>query len=343
MAKPSRKVLPAATAVVAGRVFEFVGAESIDPKLLKLATEAGQPFYDPAHRHDLPFSPDLLASILERGVVNAVPVAVDDDGTLWIIDGRQRVRHAVAAGKTLVPIAKYKVAGYTKTDVERLIMELNRTVQGVSDLESSKIARKWIDEGLSKEEAARSMGVTASKFDAFLALSAASDVVKEAVADNTISLSAAAIIANESPEDAAKIIDRAVEIRQEINAANPGKAGKLEAKVSNLDLRTAKAEADGKALPASAARKTDAPKPEKARTGAYNADEIGAFVKALEAAFQSHATDKEVGPVLVAVTQVLNACKSGSVDAFTARNKAADVVREAFASVRVAPAANEAK
>ena len=287
----ARSVRKSATVAAVGKSFRVVESRMVDPTTLNIATDPSQPFYDPAHRHDLPISQPLMASIMEKGVVESIAVA-EVDGKLWVIDGRQRTRHAVKAEVKLVPVNVCVVEGYDALDNALAVMELNRTAQGVADIDSARIAGELIAAGKDRQSVATAMGVTESKLDAFLALYKAPEVVKDAVAKGVISTSGAAIIANKPADVAEKIIADAVADRAAINAADPAKATKAPTgTASNLDLRQAAANAEGKELPASAQRNVTA-KPAGPRTGALNKQELEALVAALQAAMVAVAADK---------------------------------------------------
>ena len=311
MAAKTRKTA-AAVAAVEARVFDYIETRMIDPNALKVAKLPTDPFFDPTDRHELAVDPDMLVSILTRGVVQPIVAARHGDD-LWIIDGRQRAATAIAARRATVPVTVYDIRGYSKLEVERLILEMNTLKQGVEAIKASKVAKQWIDSGLSRKAAAASMHITESAFDAFLAIANAPEVVKDAVVNNIISPSAVPYLST-VPEVAAKQIDRAVEIRAEINAANPGKAGKLTKKVSNLDVRAAVAEDEDKTLPESAVRATDA-KPEKAkgpRTGPLNAKELGDLIDALSNLAPTVATDKTASKAIMAAVEALRYAQTGN-------------------------------
>ena len=325
-----------ATVASISKSFKVIDSRIVDPKTLSIAASESEPFFDPTHRHDLPFSPALLASIAEKGVIESI-AATEVDGKLWVVDGRQRTRHAVAAGLRAVPVNVVEAIGYDATDAAMAVMELNRTAQGVADIDASRTAAAFIAAGKSRESVAQAMGVTASKLDALLLLAQAAPETKEAVAEGVISTSGAAIIARKAPELQKAIIEAAVEERAALNEQAIAEGRKPEAPTgtaTNIDVRKKLAEATGKDLPESAKRATEK-KADKAapgpRAGGFNKEEIGLLKEKLEAAFVRCATDKEAALYMRGALAALSAVLTGDAGAHGDKSAA---MREAVAAVR---------
>jgi ParB family chromosome partitioning protein len=204
----------------------------MDPEALTIVSDPAHPLYD--ERIHLPLDERMIRSIMKHGVRQAVNVRKNEEA-IEVVDGRQRVRHAIEANRRLIkegaePVRiKVMLERGTDADMAGLGVVLNVHRRDDDLMTKAKKAQRLLDLGKTDEEVEIDFGITRQTLRGWQNLLEASPVVQKAVAAGDVSASAAAVIAKLPRADqAAKLA--------ELKAGAPIK-GKRAGKVSTSQAR----------------------------------------------------------------------------------------------------------
>jgi len=176
----------------------------LNPEDLTLVTDEKHYLYSP--RVALPINQGMVDSIKAFGVQEAIFVKKDGDKTL-VVNGRQRVKNALEANKQLradgKELVKIKAIVLKGTDaflsgVMILTDELRQNDRPVAKAE--KISR-YMAMGRTEEEAAVVLGITPQGVKQLLSLLNCAPQVQHAVADGSLSVTAASQLAKLSRDE----------------------------------------------------------------------------------------------------------------------------------------------
>lgn len=166
-----------------------------EPEQLTLVTDPKHPLYD--ERIHLPLQENLVRNIMVKGVLKAILVRRngEEDGKpiVEVVDGRQRVRHALEAnkrlkkeGKALVRVPAMRKRG-EDGDIFGMMVSANEFNQADDVVTKAKKLQRFLDfNGGSKEEAAVVFGVTAQTIRNLLAVLECAPPVLRALAQGEI-------------------------------------------------------------------------------------------------------------------------------------------------------------
>ena len=188
----------------------------------------GQVLTDP--RVHLPLDEGLVKNIMVYGVLEPVLVA-KIGGIPFVVDGRQRVRCAREANKRLEREGKehVRVPTMLKRGEEHLLygvsISANENRQDDGPLAKADKVQRFLDMGRSTKEAALAFGVTTQTIGMWLKLLELDSKVRKAVERGQISPTAAAQLANLSPEEQREALKNLLaEGRPTVDAAKKAKA-----------------------------------------------------------------------------------------------------------------------
>lgn len=213
----------------------------IEPEKLTIVTDKDHPLFD--ERVHLPIDDRLVHNIMAFGVRQVVTVRKNGDA-IEVVDGRQRVRHAIEANKRLAKEGKETIRVRilpekgTDADLFGVTCFLNEHRQDDNVMGKANKAQRLLNMGKTEDEVCLTFGITRQTLGNWQRLLEASPKVQEAVATGTVSPSAAAAIAKLPREEQPEKL-------KELVAAAPT-AGKRAGKVS---ARAAKQAASGKERP----------------------------------------------------------------------------------------------
>lgn len=143
-------------------------------------------------RRELGDLTDLTASIKEHGVQDAISGKQNDNGTVFIFKGFRRLAAAAAAGLTKIPVKVF--ARRAVTQVQMVILNLVENVQR-EDLnpmdEAEGYQRLQKVYSLSTDEIATKIGIKKAVLQQRFRLLKLTDVVRDAVRENRINVTAA--------------------------------------------------------------------------------------------------------------------------------------------------------
>jgi ParB family transcriptional regulator, chromosome partitioning protein len=168
----------------------------VDPNKLVIVIEPSHPLFD--ERVSLPVDDALVASIMEHGIRQAVTVR--RNGSLFeVMDGRQRVKAAIQANKSLpkserilVPVTMAK-----DNDVQaaKIMVALNEIRTQDSPMVQASKAKRLLDRGIPKQEVANQFGKPTSWLAQLMKVLDTDDTVQHAVDKGMIAVTAASKLA----------------------------------------------------------------------------------------------------------------------------------------------------
>jgi ParB family chromosome partitioning protein len=225
MAKASRDLLNSKSEP---RYFTF------DVEQLTLVTDKAHPLYDP--RVELPVDETLVQNILHHGQLDPVKFWRDaSDGTLYVVDGRQRYKAIVAANKILkkkggelLRISAMPKRG-TPFELAGVMISQNFIRQAETPIGKAKKIFDYVNKlGRSKEEAATVAGVSITTVENMLRLLDATPELVEAVESKKIAASQAYQLSKLKPEKqkttVAKLLKEAPRTEGKKRSSNGAKA-----------------------------------------------------------------------------------------------------------------------
>lgn len=174
----------------------------------------GHHLYDP--RIELPIDEMMVRNIMVHGV--KVPIIVTKiDGRPFVVDGRQRVRHAREANRRLLEQGEpgLRVPAVDEKGNERvqqlLQIGLNELRRADDVLVKAEKARRLSDRGFDLDEIAVAFGITSQTARQWLDIDGLAEPVKAKIADGSVSATAARQVAGMAPDRQAEVIEAAVE------------------------------------------------------------------------------------------------------------------------------------
>lgn len=173
---------------------------SIDPRELVIGANA---------RIDVKIDAELVASIAEQGVLQAITATRDEEGRVVVLMGQRRTRAAIEAGLATVPVMIVPAAA---DDVERIVsqVEENDRRAAMSNIDRVAVAEQLALMGLSASQIAKRTRRERAEVDAALAV-AGSASASQRLADEGLSLEDAAALAEfEGDEEATSRIENAI-------------------------------------------------------------------------------------------------------------------------------------
>lgn len=166
-----------------------------DPSKLTLQEDKDGPFYD--ERVTLPLVEEMVANIVSVGVQQPVIVS-SFEGKLWIVEGRQRFKHWVAAlkvwkkiGETPKPLPVI-IRQIKPNDGELIGVSCNEHRQNDSPLLKITKAARMLAMGWDEETTANSFGIQVQQLKNWLKADSLCATVKKKVENGEITISAAA-------------------------------------------------------------------------------------------------------------------------------------------------------
>lgn len=178
---------------------------SFYPEKLTIVTDPAHPLYD--ERVNLPLDEAMVLNIMAFGVLVAIIVTRDPDtGAVMVIDGRQRVRHAVEANKRLAAQGRGLIlvpASTRKGDNDATLMGMTVATNELrqADPPLVRAAKMQRLKNLGQDDAAVAVafGVNVKTVENTLALLDCAKPVQKAVEGNFISMSDVRYLARLTP------------------------------------------------------------------------------------------------------------------------------------------------
>ncbi len=167
----------------------------VDPDNLVVVTDPSHPLFD--ERVHLPLNEDTVLDIMQRGVV--VNVIVRRNGNLFeVVDGRQRVRHALEANRrfkearqktrVLIPVS---IRREDDNQAASLTVALNEHRTDDTPLVKARKAQRLLDLGEPPEAVARSFRMTVGAMRSLLKVLDSDKSVQTAVEKGEVHFTAA--------------------------------------------------------------------------------------------------------------------------------------------------------
>ncbi|MBN3978272.1 ParB/RepB/Spo0J family partition protein [Serratia marcescens] len=179
---------------------------NFDPERLHLVTDREHPLYD--ERIHLPLDEAMVLNIMDQGVLEPIIVWKDPEtGLSCVVDGRQRVRHAIEANKRLADTGKdlLFVPAVTKRGsavrMAQAMISANEIRRADTPLGRAKKMADALERGHDEEDLSLMFGVGVQTIRATLALLDATQAVKDAVESGAVTVTQARQLANLSPDE----------------------------------------------------------------------------------------------------------------------------------------------
>lgn len=179
---------------------------NFDPERLHLVTDREHPLYD--ERIHLPLDEAMVLNIMDQGVLEPIIVWKDPEtGLSCVVDGRQRVRHAIEANKRLADAGKdlLFVPAVTKRGsavrMAQAMISANEIRRADTPLGRAKKMADALERGHDEEDLSLMFGVGVQTIRATLALLDATQAVKDAVESGAVTVTQARQLANLSPDE----------------------------------------------------------------------------------------------------------------------------------------------
>lgn len=177
-----------------------------EPENLHLVTDKAHPLYD--ERIHLPISEAMVLNIMDQGVLEPIIVWKDPEtGLSCVVDGRQRVRHALEANARLQEQGRelLKVPAVTKRGsavrMMQAMISANEIRQSDTPLGRAKKMADALERGHDESDLALMFGMTVQTVRATLSLLDTTQDVKNAVESGTINVTQARQLAALPPEE----------------------------------------------------------------------------------------------------------------------------------------------
>jgi len=202
---------------------------SFAPEKLKIVTDPAHPLFD--ERINLPIDEMMVRNIQAFGVLEPVIVTRDlETGDVLVVDGRQRVRHALVANERLeraglptllVPASTRK--GDDSATLMGIMVATNEVRQADPPMVRAAKMQRLKNLGRDDEQVALAFGVNKLTVQNTLALLECSKAVRDAVESGQIGVTEARVLSKLKPtEQSAKV--------RELIEATAGKTGHAKAK-----------------------------------------------------------------------------------------------------------------
>ncbi|MEB7893065.1 hypothetical protein NGK65_04885 [Serratia ureilytica] len=179
---------------------------NFEPERLHLVSDRSHPLYD--ERIHLPLDEAMVLNIMDQGVLEPIIVWKDPEtGLSCVVDGRQRVRHAIEANKRLADAGKdlLFVPAVTKRGsavrMAQAMISANEIRRADTPLGRAKKMVDALERGHDEEDLSLMFGVGVQTVRATLALLDATQAVKDAVESGSVTVTQARQLANLSPDE----------------------------------------------------------------------------------------------------------------------------------------------
>jgi len=154
----------------------------------------------------------LVASVKEKGVIQPILARVFDEHTYEIIAGERRFRAALEAHGKDYEIDALVYTEITDSEALELAIIENSARTDISESEEAEAAAKLLGNCAGdRDEAAKRLGWSRSKFDKRVALMACSEAVRTALAEGQIKIGHAELLATLSEQRQVKALAQVVE------------------------------------------------------------------------------------------------------------------------------------
>jgi len=201
-----------------------------DPDMLILQTKPDGPFYD--ERHSLPLIVEMIANIVAVGVQQPIIVSTFE-GKNYIVEGRQRYKHWVAAlkewkrlGETPKPLPCI-LRQIKPNDGELIGISCNEHRQNDSPMLKITKAARMLAMGWDEETTANSFGITVQQLQNWLKADSLCAPVKKAIEQGKITVSAATKFAKLEPAQQKEEVEKLIEsgVKPTVKAATKAVQG----------------------------------------------------------------------------------------------------------------------
>ncbi|MDQ9391207.1 ParB/RepB/Spo0J family partition protein [Serratia marcescens] len=196
---------------------------NFEPERLHLVTDRSHPLYD--ERIHLPLDEAMVLNIMDQGVLEPIIVWKDPEtGLSCVVDGRQRVRHAIEANKRLAVAGKdlLFVPAVTKRGsavrMAQAMISANEIRRADTPLGRAKKMADALERGHDEEDLSLMFCVGVQTIRATLTLLDATQAVKDAVESGDITVTQARQLANLTPDEQREKV-------KEVEAATVGTKG----------------------------------------------------------------------------------------------------------------------
>lgn len=179
---------------------------TFEPEKLHLVTDKTHPLYD--ERILLPLEESMILNIMDQGVLEPIIVWKDPElGLTCVVDGRQRVRHTLAANKRLVKEGKLPLlvpAVVKRGSANRMaqaMISANEIRKADTPLVRARKMADALERGHDEKDLALMFGVKVQTVRATLSLLDATQAVKDAVESGTVTVTQARQLSSLPPEE----------------------------------------------------------------------------------------------------------------------------------------------
>ncbi|OZI61585.1 ParB/RepB/Spo0J family partition protein [Bordetella genomosp. 11] len=230
-----------------------------EPGALTIISDPAHPLYD--ERIHLPLNEAMVLNIMTIGVREPILVWKDPEtGDVIVVDGRQRVAHALEANRRLIARGEppLQVPGVPQRgDVQRMgdiMISMNEARRSDPPMVRARKMSSFIDRGYTDDRLAVIFACSVSTVRSVLALLECTKPVQEAVDAGRISLTHAKALSKMEPQEQRS---KVAELVAAANGATPHERARRQAKVISGDrpqlrrkkeIAAAAAEAHGDAL-----------------------------------------------------------------------------------------------
>ncbi|WP_407575317.1 ParB/RepB/Spo0J family partition protein [Raoultella terrigena] len=179
---------------------------SFNPEALHLVDDPSHLLYD--ERIHLPLKESTVLNIMKLGVIEPIAVWKDSEtGKVYVVFGRQRVKHVIEANRRLVEMGKEPllIPGVVKRgtliQMAQLMVSENEIRQADTPIGRAKKMAALQDRGHGDDDVALLFGCSVQTVQATLALLECTQAVQAAVESGEITVTHARQLADLPPED----------------------------------------------------------------------------------------------------------------------------------------------
>jgi ParB family chromosome partitioning protein len=190
------------------------------PENLHLVDDPTHPLYD--ERIHLPLDEAMVLNIMDQGVIEPIVVWKDKEtGLVCVVDGRQRVKHAIEANIRLLQEGKepLHVPGVVRIGsanrMSQAMVSANEIRRADTPLGRAKKMADMLSRGNDEEDLALFFGISIQTVLATLSLLECTQAVQNAVESGQITIGHARQLADLPPEEQRDKVQQLVSVAQE--------------------------------------------------------------------------------------------------------------------------------
>lgn len=252
---------------------ETVGKDNLFkewPEKVVVITDKTHVLYD--ERVNLPMNENTVLDIMERGILIPILCRRAKDGRFEVMDGRQRLKHAIEANRRLVAANQpprqipIRVSRAKDSEVFGNLVAANAHRRFNKHSAVARDVVRYLDQGHTEDQAAVTFNITVKQVEAYVRLAESTDELLDALDNKRLSFTTAVQLARRSHDEQRAAL--ASDDENDLNdAGNDPGAAVAAPKSAQVDVRAAAARLveGGKQVPAQGSTKKSEKKADKPR------------------------------------------------------------------------------